>query len=153
MEDLAWQYPAEPIERAALRFCEAVAKWRGKPELETVRVSHFHPGISLIMVLWLMYQYKKKPASSMSIESLVHSNPTSPTTHHAQNSMSGNVTFAVPAPRRARVKPSISVYFAPQAWQESPRSYPSWIRPGGKRPRSMSSARLQESPSKRMQMS
>jgi len=131
MEDLAWQYPAEPVERAALRFCEAVAKWRGKPELET---------------------YKKKPASSMSIESLVHSNPTSPTTHHtmAQNSMSGNVTFAVPAPRRARVRPSIGIYFAPQAWQESPRS---WVRPGYKRPRSMSSARLQESPTKRMQMS
>ena len=36
MEDLAWQYPAEPVERAALRFCEAIAKWRGKPELETV---------------------------------------------------------------------------------------------------------------------
>ncbi len=152
MEDLAWQYPAEPVERAALRFCEAVAKWRGKPELETVRVSYFHAGTSLIMVLWLMHQYKKKPASSMSIESLVHSNPTSPTIHHpmsTQNPMSGNVTFAVPAPRRARVRPSISVYFAPQAWQESPRS---WVRPGNKRPRSMSSARLQESPSKRMQM-
>ncbi|KAI0267879.1 hypothetical protein BC834DRAFT_63103 [Gloeopeniophorella convolvens] len=37
MEDLAWQYPAEPVERAALRFCEALARWRGKPELETVR--------------------------------------------------------------------------------------------------------------------
>ncbi|KAI0052339.1 hypothetical protein FA95DRAFT_1385929 [Auriscalpium vulgare] len=37
MEDLAWQYPAEPVERAALRFCEAIARWRGKPELETVR--------------------------------------------------------------------------------------------------------------------
>jgi hypothetical protein len=36
MEDLVWQYPSEPIERAAVRFCEAVAKWRGKPELETV---------------------------------------------------------------------------------------------------------------------
>ncbi|KIY72447.1 hypothetical protein CYLTODRAFT_367426 [Cylindrobasidium torrendii FP15055 ss-10] len=35
MEDLAWQYPAEPVERAAVRFCEAIAKWRGKPELET----------------------------------------------------------------------------------------------------------------------
>jgi hypothetical protein len=39
MEDLAWQYPAEPIERSAVRFCEAVAKWRGKPELETVSLS------------------------------------------------------------------------------------------------------------------
>ncbi|KAG1896929.1 uncharacterized protein F5891DRAFT_1130134 [Suillus fuscotomentosus] len=63
MEDLAWHYPAEPVERAALRFCEAIAKWRGKPELET---------------------YKKKPpkdvgGSSMTIETLVHSNPTSPT--------------------------------------------------------------------------
>ena len=36
MEDLAWHYPAEPVERAAVRFCEAVARWRGKPELETV---------------------------------------------------------------------------------------------------------------------
>lgn len=37
MEDLAWQYPAEPVERAAVRFCEAIARWHGKPELETVR--------------------------------------------------------------------------------------------------------------------
>ncbi|KAG1737122.1 uncharacterized protein EDB91DRAFT_1141138 [Suillus paluster] len=65
MEDLAWHYPAEPVERAALRFCEAIAKWRGKPELET---------------------YTKKQSndvtasgSSMTIETLVHSNPTSPT--------------------------------------------------------------------------
>ena len=40
MEDLAWRYPAEPVERAALRFCEALARWRGKPELETVRPHH-----------------------------------------------------------------------------------------------------------------
>ena len=39
MEDLAWQFPAEAVERAAVRFCEAVARWRGKPELETVRIS------------------------------------------------------------------------------------------------------------------
>ena len=39
MEDLAWHYPAEPVERSALRFCEAIAKWRGKPELENVRPS------------------------------------------------------------------------------------------------------------------
>jgi hypothetical protein len=42
MEDLAWQYPAEPVERAAVRFCEAIAKWRGKPELETVSRHDFH---------------------------------------------------------------------------------------------------------------
>lgn len=37
MEDLAWTFPAEPVERAALRFCESLSKWRGKPELETYR--------------------------------------------------------------------------------------------------------------------
>ncbi|KAH9957108.1 hypothetical protein BC827DRAFT_1157424 [Russula dissimulans] len=37
LEELTWQYPAEPIERAALRFCEALARWRGKPELETYK--------------------------------------------------------------------------------------------------------------------
>jgi hypothetical protein len=42
MEDLAWQYPAEPVERAAVRFCEAIARWRGKPELETVRFHTRH---------------------------------------------------------------------------------------------------------------
>jgi hypothetical protein len=41
MEHLAWRYPAEPVERAALRFCEALARWRGKPELETVRLPPF----------------------------------------------------------------------------------------------------------------
>ncbi|KAJ3488859.1 hypothetical protein NLJ89_g11580 [Agrocybe chaxingu] len=102
MEDLAWQYPAEPVERGAVRFCEAVAKWRGKPELET---------------------YKKKPptpltvpgtpggSGAMTIESLVHSNPTSP--------MMGNMgahqgAGAAEASRRARKKlkkPSIEMYF------------------------------------------
>ena len=38
-EDLAYKFPAEPIERAVIRFCEAIASWRGKPELENVRLS------------------------------------------------------------------------------------------------------------------
>ncbi|ESK95285.1 hypothetical protein Moror_3958 [Moniliophthora roreri MCA 2997] len=92
MEDLAWQYPAEPVERAAVRFCEAIAKWRGKPELET---------------------YKKKPPKSslapsgaasdeiqMSIESLVHSNPTSPTVSHR-----------APSRPQHHHKPTIELYF------------------------------------------
>ena len=36
LEDISWQYPTEPLERAMLRFFEAISKWRGKPELETV---------------------------------------------------------------------------------------------------------------------
>ncbi|KAF9447400.1 hypothetical protein P691DRAFT_760802 [Macrolepiota fuliginosa MF-IS2] len=111
MEDLAWSYPAEPVERAAIRFCEAVAKWRGKPELET---------------------YKKKTPSSpgMSIDSLVHSNPASPVLSNAVtatpytlaslSSMLGQtsqpaVRPVAPAPRQPRRqarKPSIDVYFA-----------------------------------------
>ena len=43
MENLAWQYPAEPVERSAVRFCEAIARWRGKPELETVSASIYQP--------------------------------------------------------------------------------------------------------------
>lgn len=37
LEDLAYKFPAEPIERAVVRFCEAIANWRGLPELENVR--------------------------------------------------------------------------------------------------------------------
>ncbi|KAL0575492.1 hypothetical protein V5O48_006477 [Marasmius crinis-equi] len=72
MEDLAWQFPAEATERAAVRFCEAIAKWRGKPELETYKKkpSHTKPsGISTDDI-------------AMSIESLVHSNPSSPSGPH-----------------------------------------------------------------------
>ncbi|CAE6468407.1 unnamed protein product [Rhizoctonia solani] len=39
LESLASRYSAEPVERAALRFCESVARWRGKPELETYKKS------------------------------------------------------------------------------------------------------------------
>ncbi|KAL4074847.1 hypothetical protein V8B97DRAFT_2089341 [Scleroderma yunnanense] len=87
MEDLAWHYPAEPVERAALRFCEAVAKWRGKPELET---------------------YKKKTnklaghtLENMTMESFVHFNLTSPT---AANAIQPN------SPKLSR-RPSIEKYF------------------------------------------
>lgn len=87
MEDLAWQYPAEPVERAAVRFCEAVAKWRGKPELETKPNFSGDAGIG------------------MSIESLVHSNPTSP--------VMGNANAGAGWEERKVVKrkPSIDVYF------------------------------------------
>jgi hypothetical protein len=46
LEDISWQYPTEPLERAMLRFFEAVSKWRGRPELETVSPS-FHPRLFL----------------------------------------------------------------------------------------------------------
>ncbi|KAF8492569.1 hypothetical protein F5888DRAFT_891332 [Russula emetica] len=37
LEDLTCRYPVEPVERTSLRFCEALAQWRGKPELEKYR--------------------------------------------------------------------------------------------------------------------
>jgi len=100
MEDLAWLYPAEPVERAAVRWCEAVAKWRGKPELET---------------------YKKKPPQQstatpvMTIESLVHSNPTSPTVQ-----LSPQTPFMHLAPKARR--PPIERYFEdPPTWNGNKR--------------------------------
>ncbi|OBZ66200.1 hypothetical protein A0H81_13740 [Grifola frondosa] len=70
MEDLAWQFPAEAVERAAVRFCEAVARWRGKPELETYKKASWIVGNK--------EQRSSVSGTAMSIESLVHSNPTSP---------------------------------------------------------------------------
>ncbi|KAH9942740.1 hypothetical protein B0H21DRAFT_696102 [Amylocystis lapponica] len=69
MEDLAWQFPAEVVERAAVRFCEAVARWRGKPELETYKKAE-----------WVFGRKERRTSggTAMSIDALVHSNPTSP---------------------------------------------------------------------------
>lgn len=70
MEDLAWQFPAEAVERAACRFCEAVARWRGKPELETYKNAS-----------WITNGRNPPPSAApsgampMSIDSLVNSSP------------------------------------------------------------------------------
>ncbi|KAJ3932235.1 MAG: hypothetical protein NXY57DRAFT_894584, partial [Lentinula lateritia] len=109
MEDLAWTYPAEPVERAAVRFCEAVAGWRGKPELEG---------------------YKKKPprtwpstpsassnnqtgtsnvaSTSLTMNSLVHSNPTTPTLSHPIPPRSTSQDHPQSTSSK---KPSIDLYF------------------------------------------
>jgi hypothetical protein len=121
MEDLAWSYPAEPVERAAVRFCEAVARWRGKPELETVCL------LSDYMRFHLPYwQYKKKSPSSsgISIDTLVHSSPVLPSTPATTSyslaslgSMLGQHSQPVQPvptlrrPRRQGRKPTIDVYF------------------------------------------
>ncbi|KAL4259172.1 hypothetical protein AB1N83_011348 [Pleurotus pulmonarius] len=111
MEDLAWQYPAEPVERAAVRFCEAVSRWRGKPELET---------------------YKKRPPRStagdphgndipstpggtaLTLDSLVHSSPISP---NNQNVNHPNRTRVGTGPdgsaQPSKTMPSIEKYFLP----------------------------------------
>lgn len=104
MEGLAWQYPAENVERAAVRYCEAIARWRGKPELETKPSSRTSamgttPG----------------GTSPMTIESLVHSNPTSP--NH-------------PGGGRKTKKPSIDVYF-PRNTGASPVVSTSTLRGAG----------------------
>jgi hypothetical protein len=67
MEDMAWQYPAENVERAAVRFCEAVAKWRGKPELETVSPLFFliapPPPIALSSLVLYLYWWESEVVS------------------------------------------------------------------------------------------
>ncbi|KAJ7301659.1 hypothetical protein DFH08DRAFT_760092 [Mycena albidolilacea] len=85
MEDLAWQYPAEPVERAAVRFCEAIEKWRGKPELET---------------------YKKKPPGSLGTPSTVTGTPGS-----IALDTPGSINVGGAGPHRSTRKPSIDVYF------------------------------------------
>ncbi|KAG6830038.1 hypothetical protein H0H92_002456 [Tricholoma furcatifolium] len=90
MEDLAWQYPAEPVERAAVRFCEAVARWRGKPELESTPI----PGTT----------------SSLPMNSLVHSNPPTPTLSHPHAQSQSRPSSHIA--RRHRRKPSIDTYFS-----------------------------------------
>ncbi|KAJ7471454.1 hypothetical protein B0H11DRAFT_1867624 [Mycena galericulata] len=127
MEDLAWQYPAEPVERAAVRFCEAIEKWRGKPELET---------------------YKKKPPSSvradtpssasMAIDTLVHHGSPATSTPGTVASVPGSMSAPPPVhtmhvPRSTR-KPSIEVYFP----QPFPQRRHAWNanRAGNKRMRS-----------------
>ncbi|KAF8072053.1 hypothetical protein FPV67DRAFT_1667497 [Lyophyllum atratum] len=127
MEDLAWQYPAEPVERAAVRFCEAIARWRGKPELETYKKPTQTPTHG--------YAQDTPGTSALSIESLVHSNPPTPTLAHNK---------AAPArpPRRPRRKPSIDVYFT----QPSPFRENTWN--SNKRMRSPDDTRT--TPSKRL---
>jgi len=87
MEHLAQQYHAEPVERAAVRFCESIAKWRGKPELETYKKRR--PSQS---------NETETPGISMTIDSLVHSSPISP----------GNVESSSEANAR---RPPIEKYF------------------------------------------
>jgi hypothetical protein len=42
LDALARAYPLEPIQTAALRFCEAISLWRKNPELEEVSAPSFH---------------------------------------------------------------------------------------------------------------
>ncbi|KAI0775115.1 hypothetical protein BD413DRAFT_471431 [Trametes elegans] len=113
MEDLAWQFPAEAVERAAVRFCEAIAQWRGKPELETYKKASWISNRDEQQASTAAGENGAGPSSgtaAMSIESLVHSNPTSPST---SNTMPTPVSATAPAPahdHRPR-RPPIERYF------------------------------------------
>ncbi|TFK27952.1 hypothetical protein FA15DRAFT_665966 [Coprinopsis marcescibilis] len=110
MEDLAWQYPAEPIERAAVRFCEAVAKWRGKPELETYKQKPPSKSVPSGDPMQQLFT-----ADALAIESLVHSNPTSPVLAHTSSASAGGNMAGVGdryGNTRKAKKPSVDVYFA-----------------------------------------
>ncbi|CCM01910.1 uncharacterized protein FIBRA_03981 [Fibroporia radiculosa] len=101
MEDLQWQYPAEAVERAAIRFCEAIARWRGKPELETYKKA-----------TWIIGQREPRASAgaAMSIDALVHSNPTSPS-----NTTTPSEHHQPPQPQMAQDmkphRPQIEKYF------------------------------------------
>ncbi|KAI9000436.1 hypothetical protein BD414DRAFT_450729 [Trametes punicea] len=111
MEDLAWQFPAEAVERAAVRFCEAIAQWRGKPELETYKKASWIVGSRDDQRQSTSNGNAPGSASgtaAMSIESLVHSNPTSPST---SNTLQTPVSATGPAPDARPRRPMIERYF------------------------------------------
>ncbi|KAF8318051.1 uncharacterized protein EI90DRAFT_3021208 [Cantharellus anzutake] len=87
--DLSKRYPAEPVERAALRFLEAIAQWRGLPELEQykerVRKANTvatQPSASL-----------ERRRGSLSISSLVH-----PTFEPSSSAISSQLNTPVTSP-------------------------------------------------------
>lgn len=126
MEDLAWQYPAEAVERAACRFCEAVARWRGKPELETVSEPNISAKQDRCIHTRAELQYKKAPwiaanqenrnsGTAMSIDSLVHSNPTSPSRPNMASFSTPQLPplppYQAPEPHLSH-KPTVDDYFS-----------------------------------------
>ncbi|KAI1796906.1 hypothetical protein LXA43DRAFT_878841 [Ganoderma leucocontextum] len=106
MEDLAWQFPAEAVERAAVRFCEAIARWRGKPELETYKSAPWIAGSRDQSQSSAANGAGSAGTGAMSIESLVHSNPTSPAASTLPTPVSARPTDA-----SHRRRPAIEQYF------------------------------------------
>lgn len=117
MEDLAWQFPAEVVERAAVRFCEAVARWRGKPELETVRICFILPSAWEYTLIsckykkasWIIRQNEQTnhTNTSMSVDSLMNSASTSPADPTGPQRDAGSAIDTDPRSR----KPFIEKYF------------------------------------------
>ncbi|EJU05057.1 hypothetical protein DACRYDRAFT_63411 [Dacryopinax primogenitus] len=66
--DLAGRFPPEPMERSALRFCEAVSRWRGRPELQA------NPHKSRLRSMSIVSQTSQ---SALSIASVIHPSPSS----------------------------------------------------------------------------
>lgn len=100
MEDVAWLYPAEPVERAATRFCEAIARWRGKPELETYKKNPPHRPSS--------------PSSTNSSAPLVDQDaPDSPSGSSPKKTGHANTNSKYPAPGIERYFTSQGLWPAP----------------------------------------
>ncbi|KAF6755362.1 hypothetical protein DFP72DRAFT_811588 [Ephemerocybe angulata] len=105
LEELAKRFPAEPVERAAIRFCEAIAKWRGKPELEMVSsFASSNPNFCVFGSAMAGMGMMSPGVSGM--ESFVHSNPTSP-------------VVASKAKEKRKRKTGIGAYFSAGAVDDS----------------------------------
>jgi len=85
LEDMSERYPAAPVERAALRFCEAVALWRGKPELETYkRSTSSNPTISIDSLIH--HAPPPKPPINRYFMIPKHRRTSTHSTHHPESS-------------------------------------------------------------------
>lgn len=73
LDDLAHKYPSQPVDRSLLKFCEAVAKWRGKPELETYKDRSFDAPASPAAAG--SSGLSTSATSNLSIHQLIHPQP------------------------------------------------------------------------------
>ncbi|KAG8896434.1 hypothetical protein FRC00_005976 [Tulasnella sp. 408] len=73
LDDLARKYPSQPVDRSLLKFCEAVAKWRGKPELETYKDRPFDAPASPAAAG--SSGLSTSATSNLSIHQLIHPQP------------------------------------------------------------------------------
>ncbi|KAF9510228.1 hypothetical protein BS47DRAFT_1487563 [Hydnum rufescens UP504] len=92
LNELSARYPPEPIERAGVRFCEAVANWRGTPELEVYKSKVRIPAPSSVMNGPSTATFSP-PRSASTSTSVASTSPTPTMTSNTPNIFS---YFAIP---------------------------------------------------------
>jgi len=130
-EDLAYKFPAEPVERAVVRFCEAVASWRGQPELENNKRKTAHaarasssPNVAMMSVDLLVQTESglgpnptpKAPKSPIE-KYFVAPPPMPPVTYTATKRRRSNTTSSAGAGKGSTAEPRLKkLHFETDEW-------------------------------------